>query len=83
MSELSFETHVLRVRTRQQKTRVKPIVFELHTIRVAKRLSRAQLAAKMGYASRTIERWESGESVPNFHALHDWCQGLGVRLTVR
>lgn len=36
-----------------------------------------------GYVETQITRWESGRENPRFRALCDWCDALGLELTVK
>lgn len=59
-----------------------PICTELRALRRAQRLRLDVLAEMLGYHVMSVGRWERGESYPSIQALHDWCQALGVKLTL-
>jgi transcriptional regulator with XRE-family HTH domain len=66
---------------RHRKGNPYPVIIELRREREAKRLRRDVMAEMLGYHWMTVGRWERGESLPSFQALHDWCQVLDVNLT--
>ena len=59
-----------------------PVIAELRQERERQRLKREVLAETLGYHRMTVGRWERGETMPSFQALHDWCEALGVTLTI-
>jgi len=63
------------------KGRPRPIVVRLRSIRREQGITVEALSKKIGYHWTTISRWENGHCIPAFLALHDWCEGLGQRLT--
>ncbi|NMA28613.1 MAG: helix-turn-helix transcriptional regulator [Burkholderiales bacterium] len=50
----------------------------LHTLRTSRGLSRERLAARIGVCSKTVERWESGQSDLRLQALRGIADCLGV-----
>lgn len=67
---------------RHRKGKPYPIVELLHRLRRERQIKRAVLAEDLGYHWMTVGRWERGESLPSFQALHDWCRYLDVRPTI-
>ncbi len=59
-----------------------PIVTQLRAVRKSQGLRLDVLAEIIGYHWVTVSRWERGERLPSFQALHDWSQALGVNPTV-
>ena len=59
-----------------------PFAVRLRTTRIAKELSIDQLSVMLGYDPSTVGRWERGEQMPAFHKFIDWCNGLGVSVTL-
>lgn len=61
-------------------------VPEVITRLIAKRLdaglSQQELADRLGYSYDTVHQWENGRIHPAFQSLLNWCQFLGVTLTV-
>lgn len=59
-----------------------PVCAALRARREQLGMSRNALAIRTGYHRSTLERYEIGINVPTLRKLNDWCQALGVRLTV-
>jgi transcriptional regulator with XRE-family HTH domain len=59
-----------------------PILTQLYLERVRQKVSRHDLSTKLGYDYSTLSGWERGERTPTFSALIDWCDSLGVRLSI-
>lgn len=59
-----------------------PIFLELRRIRLRRRITRAQLAQRLGYHTVMISKWENNATVPSFFAIDAWCQALGVSLKI-
>lgn len=59
------------------------LLRRLRQIRIAKKIPQKVLCHNMGYHKMTLGRWERGETMPSFQALHDWCEALGLRIEVR
>ena len=68
---------------REPSVELDPLVFELRKRRFDAGLSALGLADRMGYSADAIRRWESGVGFPTYRALLDWCQALGVGLTIQ
>jgi len=62
-----------RRRTPKPKYRV---LEQLRAARETSGLTRAQLAASMGYHVLILGRWERGEQFPSMRRLHDWADAL-------
>jgi transcriptional regulator with XRE-family HTH domain len=60
-----------------------PIIVALRDVRLAKKLPRKVIAYKMGYDEKTLAKWEWGTNLPSLQALHDWCEVLGMKPTIR
>lgn len=54
---------------------------ELRALRAKRRLSRKELAARVGMGISTIQRFENGERSPDMQQLYQLCQALDT--TVR
>jgi transcriptional regulator with XRE-family HTH domain len=54
----------------------------LRASRTEQRLRLDVFAEMIGYHWTTVSRWERGECFPSLRALHDWCEALGVQLTL-
>lgn len=59
-----------------------PIVSLLRAARRDQRLRIDVLGEMLGYHWATISRWERGLVSPSLQALQDWCQALGLELTI-
>lgn len=59
-----------------------PVVRTLRAARKAQRLRIDVLGEMLGYHWATVSRWERGIASPSLQALQDWCQALGVELTI-
>jgi repressor LexA len=54
------------------------IATRIHDSRLAKELDQADLAAKIDVATRTVQRWEKGEQVPDSNYLMRIAKATGV-----
>jgi len=57
----------------------------LRSLRLRRRqlgLKQREIASLSGYTESQINRWENAREFPRGSALLDWCEALGVRLTV-
>ena len=59
---------------------VHPVIDQLRSMRVAKGLSQADLAEKLGYAKNTVNRSEGGVKAPDFRFIVDYADYLGYDL---
>jgi len=55
----------------------------LRVVRRARGLLQEDLAAKAGYGSHTISRWECGRATPHLSSLVDCLQAMGFELVLR
>lgn len=62
---------------REPPRRIHPIYQQLRDRRVAMNLSQEEVARRIGYSTRSVQTWESGESIPKAPSLFDWINGLG------
>ena len=60
-----------------------PIFVQLMRLREKRRLTRPQLAEKIGYHPMVLAQWERGEHSPAFFSLICWCEALGVCLALQ
>lgn len=58
------------------------IIQVLKQKRLAKKLTRKQLASKLGYRADTIYHWETGVINPSYPSLVNWCQFFKLKLDV-
>jgi transcriptional regulator with XRE-family HTH domain len=63
-------------------TPIHPVAVKLRARRKALGLSQSNVAAKTGYSAKTIKNWENGHGVPTMRSLIDWCEALGMSLTI-
>ncbi len=49
--------------------------------RKTKNLTQAQLAEKLGVASKTVSKWETGVSMPDYSVIENLCDELGTTLS--
>ena len=49
--------------------------------RKAKNLTQAQLAEKLGVASKTVSKWETGVSMPDYSVIENLCDELSTTLS--
>jgi len=54
------------------------IAQRIHEARLSKQLDQAELAAKIDIATRTVQRWEKGEQVPDSNYLMRIAKATGV-----
>lgn len=59
-----------------------PQLAELRTVRQGKGLKLIELASAIGCHRTTLGRWERGIDYPDLANLEDWCEALGIRLSV-
>ncbi len=59
-----------------------PQLAELRRIRQQKGLRLIDLQEIVGCHRTTLGRWERGDDYPDLANLQDWCEGLGVALSV-
>jgi repressor LexA len=57
---------------------MKSLAQRIREARLAKGLDQARLAAKLDIATRTLQRWEQGEQVPDSHYLMRLAKAMGV-----
>lgn len=62
--------------------KIHPIVLLLRQRRRELGIPPKQLAASLGYCPQILREWERGAKVPRFTSLTDWCDALGVTLTI-
>ena len=60
----------------------KAIAEKLRAIRKEKKLSRRELAERIGYNEYTLKSWESGRNIPALQAATDWANALGFDLVL-
>jgi transcriptional regulator with XRE-family HTH domain len=70
-----FKTRVDGIQSRH------PLLRALRRYRIQKKITRRDLAARLGYNETTLANWESGRHTPAFNCLIDWADGLGLALT--
>ena len=58
------------------------IIDELASIRKSLGITQNQLSIKLGYSIHCIQRWESGTSSPMLNSLLNWCEGLGMLVSI-
>lgn len=49
--------------------------------RKEKNLTQAQLAERLGVASKTVSKWETGVSMPDYSVIEDLCRELNTTLS--
>ncbi len=81
VSELEIRRPLPGCRT--NKRFIHPIIKALRTERERQKLTRPQLASKIGYHWMQLHQWEMGKRKPIFDKLVDWAQGLGMEIIVR
>lgn len=79
---LSVAEHPVGYRRKTDKESRYAAVQQLWAIRERRGIDRVTLADAMGYHPQMLGRWERGEATPSVQRLHDWCDALGVTLTV-
>lgn len=62
---------------------VHPIIKELHSARLKKKLSLARLTVISGYGHDCLGSWERGDTSPSLLRLVDWAELLGFELTLK
>jgi len=65
------------------RSNVDQVMRALRARRFELGLSAQGLADRMGHDVKSIKNWESGRNFPRFRAMKDWCDALGVELTVK
>lgn len=78
--ELSISRPTAAVRARGF---VAPIVAELYTERVRRRMKRAELCRKIGHAVGDVLHWELGRRVPRLLVVYDWAAVFGLEPVLR
>lgn len=64
-------------------TNAAPVIRELRAERIRQRLTLVELAKRAGYNKERFCDWETGKAKPRMRTLSDWCDALGLELTVR
>lgn len=59
------------------------VIADLWKLREKMKMTRAQLADKMGVHKLMLGRWERGDANPSVGWLHAWCTALDVELSCR
>jgi transcriptional regulator with XRE-family HTH domain len=59
------------------------VIRSLRDIRRKQKITQKQLAEATGYGRRTLISWEAFTRTPSLRALEDWCEALGVQLSVK
>jgi transcriptional regulator with XRE-family HTH domain len=59
-----------------------PFVQVLRRERLQLGLTLYDVAADIGYHYTTIGRWERGQDYPSIAALADWCEALGLGISI-
>ena len=67
---------------REPKRPIHPVAHRLRRRRYEMNMSQPDLAARVGYSQRMVERWERGEIMPRLDVLTNWAQALGASLKV-
>ena len=52
----------------------------INECRKEKKLTQEQLAEKLGVTSKSISRWENGNTMPDYSLLKDLCKELGINV---
>lgn len=65
-----------------QAMRRNPLICELAAIRRELGIAQTDLSLMLGYSKNCVQRWETGTASPSLVHLIDWCQGLGVSLSI-
>lgn len=60
-----------------------PIIRALVELRQQRRIQRKELAAHLGQHVVHVAKWERGELKPKLANLLNWCDALGVELTIQ
>ena len=50
----------------------------IRVLREQKKLTQAELAARIGVSSKTVSKWETGKGLPDISLLQPLAQALGV-----
>lgn len=58
------------------------VIRSLRAQRRAQGLSQEKLAKRIGIDRNHLSKWESGNMLPRLRGLFDWCDALGVKLTI-
>lgn len=72
-----------RWEARQHKRFVHPVIIKLYEERRRQRLNRVQLGKLCGHGPGQILAWELGKAAPEFAAICDVAQALGLEIIVR
>jgi hypothetical protein len=85
VQRMASELGVLRPRweARQHKRFVHPVIIKLYEERRRQRLNRVQLGKIAGHHQNQILGWELGKTQPDFAAVCDVAQALGLEIVVR
>lgn len=68
---------------RPQRMPRDPVVAALVEARLAHGLTRAALAARMGYHTALLSKWELERCQPRLASLRDWADALGFRFELQ
>lgn len=68
---------------RSKKPPKYPIIAALRARRLEMQLRMTDVAARAGYDVINFRKWETTLTTPRLHALMDWCDALGVDLTIQ
>lgn len=71
------------ISTEEAKQRIDAVMRAMRARRVEIGVTIASLSNQMGYDEKTIKNWEAGRHYPRFRAMKDWCDALGVELTLK
>lgn len=85
IQRMASDLRVLRPRpeARQHKRFVHPVVVRLYEERRRQHLNRVQLGKKSGHHQNQILGWELGKTQPDFAAVCDLAEALGLEIIVR
>lgn len=59
------------------------IIDSLKERRLSLNMSLRELGIKIGFNDKWIGNWERGISSPNYFGLKCWCEGLGLKLSLK
>lgn len=65
------------------ETNAIPLIRGLRAERVGQHITLADLAKRTGYGREQMNQWELGKYLPSVRALQNWCDALGLELTLR
>lgn len=58
------------------------LVAELRVRRRARKITQAQLGAKLGVAQKTVQSWETGRRTPQVKTLFTWLELMQAELRI-